>query len=362
MRAPSSRSVRAIRRRGFTLIELLVVISIIAVLMSLILPAVQSAREASRRTQCLNNLRNLGMAVTNFASARAGKFPRLSGGDPRYSRATGPDDYPWTISLLPYLDNLSLYEYGPAPAANGFASTSMTVEVFTCPDDGLHYKQGQGLSYVANAGYGCFRGGGTFPGAAPMIETYSSPAVGVQPCHRVDCLAITVSLTDSKNWSTTLAKATGVFWRDVDVTADDISLGDGLSQTLMLSENLNAQNFGLPDKFATSGMSGGDRVTDVGFLIGTGSPGSPRNVVFPNNSDLVASSVNLGPFRINADRGKWPGSSPSPSSLHPGIVNVAFCDGRVKTLSENMDQAIYASLVNWAGVRYGQPALSDTSY
>ncbi|MCA9097473.1 MAG: DUF1559 domain-containing protein, partial [Planctomycetaceae bacterium] len=65
-------------RRGFTLIELLVVITIIATLMSLILPAVQSARESSRRTQCLNNMRQHGLAMSNFAAANNGKLPYIS--------------------------------------------------------------------------------------------------------------------------------------------------------------------------------------------------------------------------------------------------------------------------------------------
>src|SRR5438874_6402999 len=100
-------------RAGFTLIELLVVISIIAVLMSLILPAVQSAREAARRTECLNHLRNLALAINNFASGQSGRLPRLSCGDPRYNLKNGFDDYPWTVSLLPYLDRMDLYEVGP---------------------------------------------------------------------------------------------------------------------------------------------------------------------------------------------------------------------------------------------------------
>ncbi len=73
------RSGRA-RRAGFTLIELLVVIAIIAILAALILPGIQSAREAARRAQCLNNLRNIGTATMNFASGDKGRLPYLTSG------------------------------------------------------------------------------------------------------------------------------------------------------------------------------------------------------------------------------------------------------------------------------------------
>jgi hypothetical protein len=62
------------------------------------------------------------------------------------------------------------------------------------------------------------------------------------------------------------------------------------------------------------------------------------------------------------NKGKWPGNSPSPSSLHPGIVNVPFCDGRVRALSENINQTVYAGLVTFRGARSGQGVLDDNQY
>ena len=88
------------RNRGFTLIELLVVIAIIAVLIALLLPAVQQAREAARRSQCKNNMKQLGLALHNYHDA-ANKFPIGT----RFSMSA-PN---WRVGLLPYLDQAPLF-------------------------------------------------------------------------------------------------------------------------------------------------------------------------------------------------------------------------------------------------------------
>src|SRR5262245_10197885 len=89
------------KRAGFTLVELLVVIAIIGVLVALLLPAVQAARESARRAQCSNNLKQLGLAVTQYGDTYKGAFPVGS-----YACCYGT----WLVALLPYIEQKSLFD------------------------------------------------------------------------------------------------------------------------------------------------------------------------------------------------------------------------------------------------------------
>lgn len=114
------------RSRGFTLVELLVVIAIIAILVSLLLPAINASRAAARRTQCINRMRQIGVATHNFATAHGGQLPKVTGHGHRRKEA-------WIDTLAPYLEDVN--------------------QVRICPDDPLarHRLEEKETSYIFNS-------------------------------------------------------------------------------------------------------------------------------------------------------------------------------------------------------------------
>ncbi len=135
------RSCQTVGRPGFTLIELLVVISIIAVLVALLLPAVQAAREQARRSACMNNLKQIGLALANY-TGRHGTFPPgyQSIYNSLYQQEMGPG-WGWASMILPDLEQQSLHDLVvfESPMQNPSMSTARLVNlnVFFCPSDNM---------------------------------------------------------------------------------------------------------------------------------------------------------------------------------------------------------------------------------
>lgn len=358
------------KRRGFTLIELLVVISIIAVLMSLILPAVQNARAAARRTECMNNVKNVTLAAMNFASSNKSKLPALS-----YYPATDPTGSgtpstilgrSWVVELLPYMDAQSVYDRwdkdyafnDPAGPNNLALANGMYIKALACPDDDSAEGQPGGLSYVANGGF-------TIPSAdGSDRDNVVSGAVSPEQHPAYLALDFNVDGTAGNAPDQAVSQVGGVFYPEFEFVSGAIvnkiksgsaSVGkiyDGAGNTLMFTENLHAGvvNWANPNPNScgfffpvdSSSITLGDTATDVNLKW---------------NADQMAPAGS--PFQPNKAKVGTNGQNPFPNSNHPGIVVVSFCDGSVSTLNESIDGAVYVQLITSGATRRRGTVLAE---
>ncbi len=281
------------RKRGFTLIELLVVIAIIAILIALLLPAIQQAREAARRTECKNNLKQMGIALHNYHDIHV-SFPA------GFSSAGGPHSTSWMVAILPHMEMQNIYdEYNLT--VNWWHSSNQTargrqVNAYHCPSapQGLLSNApadfGRRGNYAANAGVGTYSRGTAIPHTTGLTE--------LGPFH------------------------VNSFSRIRDVT-------DGTSNTAAVAEILHSRGNG----------SRGAYSSDGGSIMYTHSfpPNNPTADLTERCANEPAfgtpcTASGAGPHRLTA------------RSKHTGGAQMLLCDGSVRFVPDAVAQTTWERL------------------
>jgi prepilin-type N-terminal cleavage/methylation domain-containing protein/prepilin-type processing-associated H-X9-DG protein len=362
------------RHSGFTLIELLVVIAIIGVLIALLLPAVQAAREAARRTQCINNLKQIALSLHNYHDQNNSLPPLVQNGANHAWGAIYFDPWPlnWSASTLPQVEGLALFNalnfsYGSIGSPQNATVLNTQIASLVCPSDDITIpSQGKGYrAYHANIG------------GPPTVAAWDGALTPL----RSDAFSISGTHENSRSGTTSFA-----------------TIRDGLSQTAFLSEKLigagpNApvprshpeakRGYGWPLPLANildQGPAGGAAATAFvaacqavpysALSKGTGLPGgngifwvggnpgscliwtSYNHFMPPNTIQCVASN--------DANTETWGSVMDAipPTSYHPGGVNMAMVDGSVRFIKDNIQLRVWWAL----GTRSGEEVVSADSY
>jgi len=326
-------------RSGFTILELLVSMGIIALLVAILLPAVQQSRAAARRAHCQNNLRNVAFALLNVAESN-GRFPAAG----NFGRLG--THHSWVVDVLPWLELSNLADRWDKDKTVGSTTNeplSRTyIPVITCPDDITVVRYGD-LSFVVNGGVGFT--------IQNEEGTHDCP---VDPSgRRLDLNANGVACppdetSDGSPSDKDQFLKLGLFFNETwkwDVTQRNHRIAtvlDGMSNTMMLTENVRT-GFD-PDRPAASWASPNPYLTS--FYIG-----NPCRNGDCSEGAVDYSLANSGTYAINSGLARPEGTSAVPNSFHAGGVNVAFCDGRIRFVSEQLDGRVYAA---WASPQGGR--------
>ena len=312
--------------RGFTLVELLVVIAIIGVLVALLLPAVQAAREAARRQQCLSNLRQMSIGLLNYESA-TGELPSAydfaAGTNPATSLNVGPC---WTIKILPYIEQQALYDQfdltklirdsvndvprsTPIPSmlcgSDSFNQQAMEIPGPRGPASSSIWARG---NYAANAGNG------------PLLSGSGSGAIGIYG-------------PDSPGWLDPQRR--GVIGPNVAVELKQIT--DGLTNSILVAE----VRAGVTPEDRRGTWALGQAGSSVLFWYGsTGDDNGPNNcgqyaddVAGPKSADASLLAAECMPDYTGDN---WADQATT-RSAHPGGVNLGMADGSSHFVSDDVD-------------------------
>lgn len=345
-----------IRKKGFTLIELLVVIAIIAVLIALLLPAVQQAREAARRTQCKNNLKQLGLAIHNYHDVYNGLPPAyimIAAANPVNQNFSGIG-----TKLLPYIDQGPLFNIWdsstpPIPSVAGTsysataAATNMTVvatqlSAWKCPSSTAAatstaiYPQGTFGNNVPQATYQIPYARGDYSVTTGVAGGYSQYAYNGNPSTQLNGALGVSNNGGVGSWSSL---------KDItDGTSNTTVLGERTGGTVIYNKTsptavaaVMASNYILGNQYGAviNGVGWGDFLIGEHTISGTNQDGTQSLVVVGSGADFG------GPCAINCTNIRGGGYH----SFHTGGAHFLMLDGAVRFVSDNISSANFAAAI-----------------
>jgi len=295
------------KRYGFTLVELLVVITIIGILIGILLPAVQNARESGRNATCQNNLRQLGIAINNYAESNGERFPATSGG--------GPKGHTWIVRLLPFIEQQNVYN---KYSTSHNWDSNHNQEAINAHIPILHCASTQGDPNRLDV----------IPGTSKTASCSDYAPV----CSVADRLV-------KNGYAPNITKKSGIM--DGNRETFLARVRDGLSETLIITEDV-----GRPVHWAANDIGPPNTSNNCQYEVENGrvrgAGWADTGLGIPVHG-FTPDGLLCGPCVVNCTNNN------EAYSHHPAGINSIFADGSVHYISELVTASIYAAMITRDG-------------